>query len=84
MPPHAERTSSDLEGAVTPDFGQRLHQSSAEAFTPAVGEATPLRNQLSALYEDNIAAKIIKAAVNGLVNNVGLLERHTVFAVLTI
>lgn len=30
----------------------------------------PLREQVSGLFEDNIAAKIINAAVNGLVDNV--------------
>jgi hypothetical protein len=33
----------------------------------------PLKLQLGALYEDNIAAKILKAAINGLENNVSQL-----------
>lgn len=32
--------------------------------------SAPLSHQLQALYEENIAAKVLKTAVNGLVNNV--------------
>ncbi|KAH7268056.1 hypothetical protein FSOLCH5_008428 [Fusarium solani] len=67
MAPHADRASSDVEADSAPRNGIKSQIADSE---PSRLESTlPLRSQLSELYEDNIAAKIIKTAVNGLVNN---------------
>lgn len=78
MAPHADRASGDVEADTAPRNGIKAQIADSE---PSNLESTlPLRSQLSELYEDNIAAKIIKTAVNGLVNNVstnGLIWRFT-------
>ncbi|WAO91614.1 Hypothetical protein NCS54_00909400 [Fusarium falciforme] len=67
MAPHADRASGDVEADTAPRSGIKSQVADSE---PSRLESTlPLRSQLSELYEDNIAAKIIKTAVNGLVNN---------------
>ncbi|RSL77919.1 hypothetical protein CEP51_008672 [Fusarium floridanum] len=66
MAPHADRASGDVE-VDAPRNGVKSQIADSE---PSRLDSTlPLRSQLSELYEDNIAAKIIKTAVNGLVNN---------------
>ncbi|UPK92483.1 hypothetical protein LCI18_003418 [Fusarium solani-melongenae] len=67
MAPHADRASGDVEANTAPRNGIKSQITDSE---PSGLESTlPLRSLLSELYEDNIAAKIIKTAVNGLVNN---------------
>ncbi|KAI8664984.1 hypothetical protein LRP88_14515 [Fusarium phalaenopsidis] len=67
MAPHADRASGDVEADTALRNGIKSQIADSE---PSRLESTlPLRSQLSELYEDNIAAKIIKTAVNGLVNN---------------
>lgn len=69
MAPHAQRTPSDSGRAVNgtdplAELDTTTHCRGEAISTP------PLRDQLSALYEDNITAKIVKVAVAGLRNNV--------------
>ncbi|KAL2678636.1 hypothetical protein Neosp_009386 [[Neocosmospora] mangrovei] len=67
MAPHADRASGDVEADSAPRNGIKSQIVDSE---PSRLESTlPLRSQLFELYEDNIAAKIIKTAVNGLVDN---------------
>lgn len=40
----------------------------------------PLRDQLAGLYEDNIAAKILRTAIDGLVQNVSRLMVNGMYA----
>jgi hypothetical protein len=81
MAPHADRASSDVEADSAPRNGIKSQIADSE---PSRLESTlPLRGQLSELYEDNIAAKIIKTAVNGLVNNVGTNQIDMSFHILT-
>lgn len=68
--PHADRTSGSSNGTAPDHLKQKSQNGVAENSTPETSSETPLRDQLSPLFEDNIAAKIIKTAVNGLVDNV--------------
>ncbi|KAM5344004.1 hypothetical protein ACJ41O_012541 [Fusarium nematophilum] len=70
MAPHAERTSTDAQVGPPTGLGHKSHPPGV-GLSPleALSATLPLRDQLSELYEDNIAAKIIKTAVNGLVDN---------------
>lgn len=49
----------------------KITKMAPETSVPDEGSrAAHIRDQLSPLFEDNISAKIIKTAVNGLVDNV--------------
>ena len=78
MAPHADATSSapngtnginGTNGVAAPDPMQKLEKPDV-APSPNGLRRAPLRHGLSPLFEDNITAKIIKTAVNGLVDNV--------------
>ncbi|SPN99270.1 related to glucuronyl hydrolase [Cephalotrichum gorgonifer] len=65
MAPHADQPSGSDAAPV--QIYQK--QPAAKVSTTESSKPAPIRDQLSALFEDNIAAKIIKTGVNGLVNN---------------
>lgn len=54
-------------------------ETSGSDFSNMASPGTPLRQQLHALYEENITAKILKAAINGLDNNVSRISLMTSF-----
>lgn len=68
MAPHADRASGDVE--VDAPLRNSVKSQMVDPELLRLESALPLRSQLSELYEDNIAAKIIKTAVKGLFNNV--------------
>ena len=70
MGSHADRTSGSSNVAATPNPKQKSQNPSMEASVSVDSRSVPLQEHLSALFEDNIAAKIVGAGVNGLVDNV--------------
>lgn len=70
MAPHVDLISEVRNGAAAPGAKPTAQNSEGKASIPGKSSATPMRDQMSALFEDNITAKIIKTGVNGLVDNV--------------
>lgn len=70
MAPHADLTSASRNGAPTPLVKETAQNSDPKASRPVNPETAPIRGQVSALFEDNITAKLIKTGLNGLVGNV--------------
>lgn len=64
MAPHIYVAYRDHDAATKSNLRQ------VEPAASKVQGSTSIRGEVSALFEDNITAKIIKAAVNGLVDNV--------------
>ena len=72
MAPHADLTSGIPNLVAAPGAQQTSQNSGGKATIAATYSTKPIRDSMSPLFEDNIAAKIIKTAVNGLVDNVSV------------
>lgn len=65
MAPHAQPSSGELDAPI-PEHVRMESASTQLKFTKTV----TLRNQLAGLFEENIAAKILRTATEGLLQNV--------------
>lgn len=80
MAPHAEAAAVDSGASTQLHRANETQPPTAEAPVSNGVEAVPLRDQLAGLYEDNIAAKILRTAIDGLVQNVSRLMVNGMYA----
>ena len=70
MAPHADLIPDLHKDAAAPGAKLTAQNLGGKASIEATLSTTPIRDSLSPLFEDNIAAKIIKTGINSLANNV--------------
>lgn len=71
MAPHAETTGSAPSESISHTLAKPAEAKEATKGAPSSPlSQQSIANQLSGLFEDNIVAKIVKVATNGLIDNV--------------